>query len=44
MIQAVVDLAVDIDVNIISDSIDEFETAFSAYVRNVSRWLLRQDS
>jgi uncharacterized protein YutE (UPF0331/DUF86 family) len=39
-----VHLYADIDVNIISDSIDEFETAFSEYVRNVSRWLLRADS
>jgi hypothetical protein len=31
-------------VNIVADSIDEFEAAFSEYVRDVSRWLLNYDS
>jgi uncharacterized protein YutE (UPF0331/DUF86 family) len=39
-----VHLYADIDVNIVADSIEEFETAFSEYVRDVSRWLLRQAS
>lgn len=35
-----VHLYADIDVDIVADSIDEFATAFSDYVRSVARWLL----
>lgn len=38
-----VHLYADIDVTIVADSIDEFEEAFSQYVKLIARWLLASE-